>query len=355
MNLPMIATLGGHSALEIGLGAKKVGFRTIVIAQKDREKTYTNYFNNLFDDYILVDSFGELTDTKVLHQLQQKECIFIPHRYCQVYCDLNKLESTFTIPVFGNKFLLKYEEREGNSNQYQLMDKAQIPYPKRFTDPKKIDRLVLVKVREAERNYERAFFFASSYDEYQRKSHELIDSKKIRKSDLDTAVIEEYIVGAQVNFNFFYSKLVEKIELLGTDTRRQTNIDGLVRIPSKEQKEIENVVHPSYIETGHIAVTVKESLLEKAFILAEKLVFAAKSFHPKGIIGPFALQTVIVAGPPDEKIIVFDLSLRIPGSPGTAFTPYSQYHYWRTVSFGERIAMEIKQGMEEKKLDAITT
>lgn len=354
-SITTIVTLGGHSALEICLGAKKTGFRTILIVQNNREKTYTLYFRNLIDDFIIVDSFGELTDEKITSELEKNNCIFIPHRYCQVYCDLKKLETTFPIPVFGNKFLLKYEEREGNSNQYQLMNKAQIPYPKRFTDPKKIDRLVLVKVREAERNYERAFFFASSYDEYQRKSHELIDNKKIQKDDLENAVVEEYVVGVPVNFNFFYSPLSGKIELLGTDTRRQTNIDGIIRIPAKEQKEIGNVLQPSYIESGHIAVTVKESLLEKAFILAEKLVFAAKSFHPKGIIGPFALQTVIVAGPPDEKIIVFDLSLRIPGSPGTAFTPYSQYHYGRTVSFGERIAMEIKQGMEEKKLDAITT
>ncbi|MBI3955383.1 DUF1246 domain-containing protein, partial [Candidatus Gottesmanbacteria bacterium] len=46
-----IATLGGHSALEIFLGAKKNNFRTLAILQKGREKTYTKYFQNLVDDY----------------------------------------------------------------------------------------------------------------------------------------------------------------------------------------------------------------------------------------------------------------------------------------------------------------
>lgn len=351
----IIATLGGHSALEICFGAKKHGFNTLVIAQKGREKTYTEYYRNLIDEVILINKFHELTDNNTIKQLKNKNCLFIPHRYCQVYCDLGKLESDFPLPVFGNKKLLKYEEREGKFNQYQILTEADINYPKQFRNPKNIDRLVIVKVKEAVRGYERAFFFADSYKQYLVNSEQLIRDGKITIEALNNAVIEEYLIGAQINFNFFYSPLTQKIELLSTDIRRQTNIDGLLRIPIVEQRMIADNIVPSYIETGHIAVTVKESLLEKAFDIAEKIVKAAKKIVLPGIIGPFALQSAVMPGPPEEKIVVYDLSLRIPGSPGTSFTPYSSYLYGESISFGDRITMEIRKAIKTGKLDKITT
>ena len=341
--------------MEICLGAKKLDFQTLVIVEKGRENTYTKYYQNLVDDYILLDKFDKLTSNKIIQLLKSKKVIFIPHRYVQVYVDLSKFETIFEVKVYGNKYLLKYEEREGKFNQYQIMREGNIDYPLRYENPAEIDRLVLVKTKEAVRNYERAFFFAGSYREYKVKSQELIGKGSIKREDLKQAVIEEYLIGVQVNFNFFYSPLSHKIELMGTDTRRQTNIDGLLRIPAVQQIEIEHNIYPSYIESGHCAVTVKESLLEKAFDLAEKLVKASRDIVPPGIIGPFALQTVVLPGPPKEKIVVFDISLRIPGSPGSVFTPYSHYLYDKPVSIGERTALEIKKAITLKRLDEITT
>lgn len=355
MKLPIIATLGGHSALEICLGAKKQGFRTLAVVVAGRDKTYTKYFRNLIDESITVGSFGKLLDKEVVKNLQSKRAVFIPHRYIQVYCNLEEFEKKLSVPVFGNKYLLKYEERYGPINQYQFLYDAGVEFPTQFKDPKEIDRLVIVKVREAQRSYERAFFFARNPAEFQKRSQSLMAEGKINEKDLSEAVIEEYLIGAQVNFNFFYSPLDGVLQLLGTDIRRQTNIDGIIRIPTVQQIELLQHVSPSYIESGHIAVTVKESLLEKAFFLAQKLVDAVQTFVPPGIIGPFALQTAIIPGPPKETIVVYDVSLRIPGSPGTASTPYSQYHFERSVSFGERIAMEIKEAVKGNKLDKVTT
>lgn len=350
-----ISTLGGHSALEICLGAKRTGLASIVIAQKGRHRIYSQYYKNLVDQVITVDSFSELTTAPIIAILKEKNSIFIPHRYCQVYCDLKSLETEFPIPIFGNKYLLKYEEREGMFTQYQLMFNSRIPHPEQFKDPKNIDRLVLVKVREKERGYERAFYFCSNFKEFKEKGEKLIKEGKIRESDLHEAIIEEYLIGAMVNFNFFYSSVYGRLELLGTDTRRQTNLDGILRIPVKQQIELKDAIKPTYIETGHIAVTVKESLLEQAFSLAQNFVDGMKEFLNPGVIGPFALQTAILPGPPKERIVVYDLSLRMPGSPGSIFTPYSIYHFNKAVSFGERIAMEIKMALEEDQLSKITT
>ncbi len=75
---------------------------------------------------------------------------------------------------------------------------------------------------------------------------------------------------------------------------------------------------------------------------------------PPGIIGPFALQCVIVAGPPKD-FVCYDVSLRIPGSPGTRYTPYSAYRWGRDVSVGERIAMEIVMARDTDRLADVLT
>ncbi len=137
--------------------------------------------------------------------------------------------------------------------------------------------------------------------------------------------------------------------------RRQTNIDGIIRLPNSIQQQLGALVQPSYIENGHVAITVKESLLEKAFSAAETFVKTVKKEYPPGIIGPFALQGAILPGPPKEELVVFDVSLRIPGSPGTMFTPYSGYLYGDNMSFGRRIAKEIKDAVKQKRLGEIIT
>ena len=355
-----IGVLGGHSALDVCRGAHSHGFKTLVVAQKGREKVYTKYYkrrDNLgfVDDVIIVDKFSDITKKEVQEELRKRNTIFIHKRYFWVYCNFKHIENKFLVPIYGTRDMVKLEERDVPKNQYYLLQKAGIRIPKIYRDPKKIDRLVIVKVAEAKRGYERAFFLCSSYSDYKNKSDDLIKQKSITKEALKKAVIEEYAIGAHVNFNFFYSPLTDELELMGTDTRRQTNLDGILRLPATEQLEVLNHIKPKMIETGHYTVTVKESLLEKIFDIGEKFVATAKKEHGIGIIGPFALQGAVVAEEGKEEIVIFDVSMRIPGSPGTLFTPYSGYLYGFSISYGERIAMEIAKALETGKLDIICT
>src|SRR3989344_605035 len=194
-NKPIVATLGGHSALEIFAGAKKHGFNTLALVVKGRDKTYTKHFANLCDENFYLDSFANLLDKNVISKLAKKETIFIPHRYVQVYCDLLKFENNFKIPVFGNKYLLKYENREGNYNQYSILKKAKASFPLQFNKPENIDRLSIVKANEKVRSYERSFFFANNFSDYKKQAKVMIKRGKIKDQDLKTAVIEEYLVG----------------------------------------------------------------------------------------------------------------------------------------------------------------
>lgn len=361
MSKVTIAVLGSHSALDVCRGAKDEGFKTLVIAQIGRDKTYSQYFKSqgklgCVDEVLYVDNFKDVITLKIQKILRSKNAIFIPHRSFEVYInDYDAIENNFNVPIFGNRKLLRIEERTEKPNQYDLLGKAGIKYPKTFKNPKDIDRLVIVKAQERQRRFERAFFLVSSHSDYQKESARLIKEGKITKESLEDAVIEEFVLGAQVNFNFFYSKIFNRLELVGTDTRRQTNLDGYLRLRADYQAKIKEKVDLKFEEAGHIAVTTLESLLEPAFEIGERFVKAAKQMKPPGIIGPFSLQSQITPGPPKKEIIVFDVSPRMPGSPGIAATPYSRYLHGESLSMGRRVAMEIKEAIKKGKIKLITT
>jgi 5-formaminoimidazole-4-carboxamide-1-(beta)-D-ribofuranosyl 5'-monophosphate synthetase len=353
-----IASLGGHSALDVCRGAKLEGFETVVVAQKGRSKTYDTYYKTRGDkgcvDHVIeVEKFGDIVKPEIQEQLRKLNAIFVHSRYFWVYCNFDEIENNFRVPIIGNRLLVRKEERDEENNQYFLLNEAGIKIPKQFKDPMSIDRTVLVKAAEAERSYERAFFLVSSKYEYDIESQKRIDAGIITKESLESAVIEEFVLGPQVNLNFFYSPLTNELELLGTDMRRQTNIDGILRLTAPEQNEVLKHIQPKYIENGHQAVTIKESLLEKAYDAGEKFLAAVAKHYPPGMIGPFALQGAITAGPPSEELYVFDVSMRIPGSPGTMFTPYTGYMHGENMSVGRRIAREVKEALTESRLESL--
>ncbi len=357
---PTIGSLGSHSALDISKGAKDEGFKTLVVCEKGRERTYDKYYKTkgkvgVVDETIILGKFKDVSKPEIVKKLNQKKTIFLPHRSFEVYVGYDAIENDFAVPLFGSRMMLRAEERNSPRNQYYLMDKAGIPRPKAFKNPHGIDRLVLVKVAEAQRGYERAFFLCSSPEEFQERSEKLISSGKITAEALNQAAIEEFVMGAQVNFNYFYSPIEDRLELLGTDTRRQTNLDGILRLPAPQQAEVLKHISVSSIEAGHIACTMKESLLEQVFELGERFVEVSKKEYAPGIIGLFALQATFVPGPPKEQAITFDISLRVQGSPGTKFTPYSGYLFREEMSVGRRIAIEIKNAIKRKKLKEVVT
>ena len=374
-----IGALGGHSALEISLGAKRQGLRSVVVARRDRARTYTHHLRfdqdrevGCVDHVIEVDSFEDILKPAIQDQLRALNTIFVQSRYFWVYfSDFAQVEHHFHVPIFGSRRLLRLEERTESPNQYDVLRTAHIRTPRIFPVPTltqtgrdlslpsaldPLPCLTLTKVPSAIRTYERENFIASTWAEWQRIAEQKITAGHITLQALQAATIEEFVLGSQVNFNFFYSPLSGRIELLGTDIRRQTNLDGYLRLPAAEQQKLSNLgIHPSHIEMGHIPATVKESTLEKAYTAAEKFVAACKAYDPAGIIGPFALQGAIETDGRGEELVVFDVSFRMPGSPCSSATPYSTYLFGRLVTMGERIAMEVKAGVMSKKLTHLIT
>ncbi len=360
-----LTSIGSHSALEVAYGARAQGLANLVITAKGRERTYTEHYRRretpvprgCVDETLELAAFTDLLDTGVQAKLLARNAIFVANRSFEVYLhqkfSYDEIERGMRVPFFGNRYLLRAEERDEAANQYALLERAGIRYPQQFASPDEIDRLVMVKAPHAKVSFERAFFLVSSPQEYRETSERLIRDGMLTKDGLRNAVIEEYLLGPSINLNFFYSPILVELELMGTDTRRQTNLEGFRNVPPAVFDAL-RAVPMRLEEAGHIAATLTESMLEKAFEMGERFVAAARDANAPGVIGPFALQCIIVAGPP-KAFVCYDVSLRIPGSPGTRYTPYSAYRWGRDVSVGERIAMELVMARDASRLKEILT
>ncbi|MEE8167679.1 MAG: formate--phosphoribosylaminoimidazolecarboxamide ligase family protein [Candidatus Hydrothermarchaeales archaeon] len=345
-----IGVIGSHSALEIAHGAKQEGFPTVVICQKGRDKTYTKYYKGLFDEVLVLDKFIDMIKEENQEQLRQLNTIFVPSRSFSVYVGYDNIENKFLVPMLGNRYMLRCEERNEPRNQYHLLEKAGIKMPKIFTSPEEIDRLAIVKVMEKD-SVERAFFYASSPKEFEERAMERIERDIVDEEELKKAVIEEYVVGAKFNANFFWSPLTRELDLLGFDRRIQTNLDGVLDLPATAQREVK--VRVQNIEIGHCGATMRESQIEKIFDAGERFVSACEKEYPPGMLGLFALQGAV-----DKKLdfYVFDVSPRIPGCPCVEPTsPYMKYKYLKEVGPGRRVAMEIDAARTEDRLGDIVT
>ena len=346
-----VGVLGSHSALEIASGAKQEGFETVIVCQKGREKTYTKYYGNLFDHVIMLDKFADITSPSNVKTLADLNTIFVPNRSFSVYAGYEAIEEKFAVPLIGNRAMLRTEERNTPRNQLYLLQKAKITTPKTFKSPEEIDRLAIVKVPEKTRAIERAFFYASSPEEYRKTAEKRIKQGIITREALQQAIIEEYVVGAKFNANLFWSPLTNEIDLLGFDRRIQTDLDGVLDLPAQEQLELN--IPTQNIEIGHMGATMRESQIEKIFEAAEKFVETCKKEYPPGMIGLFALQGAVTK---DLEFYVFDVSPRVPGCPCVEPTsPYMKYKYGVEVGPGRRVAMEIKRAVKANRLADVVT
>lgn len=367
---PLIATVGSHSALDIADGAVEEGFRTLVLAQAGREATYARYYKThrrpdgtvergCVDEVWTYAAFAEIAEPTPVRRLRERGALLVPNRALSSYVPLEAIEDRLTVPIVGSRAMLRIEERTERENYYSLLTDAGIPTPEAVASPERIVGLSIVKLPHATRRLERGFFTVASPEEYRSKSAALVADGTIRSEDLAAARIERYVVGPVFNFNFFLSPLAERsdaLELLGVDERRESSLDGLVRLPAAQQMELpDSHQRPRYTVVGHATLTVRESLLEEVFRLGEKFVDTARRRYPPGILGPFCLQTCVDA---EGKPWVFDVAVRIGGGTNIHLAlghPYGNA-LWRTpMSTGRRIAVEVRRALREERFGEVVT
>ncbi|WP_457753012.1 formate--phosphoribosylaminoimidazolecarboxamide ligase [Thermococcus sp.] len=327
-----IATYASHSALQILKGAKDEGFKTVAFGREIVKSLYTKYFP--VADEFLVDEYPE-------KELLKRNAIVIPHGSFVAHLGIEKVES-MKVPYYGNKTVLRWESDRKLERKW--LEKAKLKIPRVYNNPDDIDKPVIVKFHGAKGG--KGYFLAKNPEDFWKKA------KKVgikNKEQLKEVQIQEYVIGVPVYPHYFYSKLNEELELMSIDRRYETNVDGIGRILAKDQLELS--LENSYVVVGNIPIVLRESLLMEVIEMGERVVKAAEKLIG-GLWGPFCLETILT----DElEFVVFEISARIVAgtNPFINGSPYTWLKYKKPMSTGRRIAREIKQAIEEKRLNEI--
>jgi len=335
-----IATLGSHSAFQILKGAKDEGFKTALVCLKSRLKLYSR-FKKLTDEIVLVESFSEIMSQEVQEKLSNLNAILIPHGSLVEYVSLEQIENNFKIPIFGNKYILRWES--DRNLKEKLLREAGVRTPKVYSSVDEVDSTVIVKLPGAKGG--KGYFLATNPKEIREKLRIL----NIREEDI---FVQEYILGTTAYVHFFYSPLSDELEIISMDRRYETNVDGLGKIPAKLQ--LQSNPDLSYLVVGNIPIVLRESLLEEIFEIGEGLVRASKELVPPGFIGPFCIEGAYNG---EGKFYVFEFSARIVAGTNLYVngSPYTWLLYDEPMSMGKRIAREIKRAMEERRVKELIT
>jgi 5-formaminoimidazole-4-carboxamide-1-(beta)-D-ribofuranosyl 5'-monophosphate synthetase len=338
-----IATLGSHCALQVLKGAKDEGFRTVLVSESKRLGLYRRF--SFIDEIIEVDSFSEILDNSVGAKLRKKNAILIPHGTLISQMSSDQIESIKT-PIFGNKWILRWEaDREMKE---KLMREARLTTPPSVGSKDGINGLCIVKLHGAAGG--RGYYLAWNRESFEEGARRLIEQKAIQ-SEQDL-YIQEFIRGVPVYLQYFYSPLNRHLELLGIDRRYESDIDGLGRIPAKQQ--LQAGAEPSYNVIGNLPLVLRESLLDEVYKMGESFVEASKRLVPPGMPGPFCLEGVYDK---EGRFTTFEFSSRIVAGTNLYVdgSPYSNLIYEEPMSMGRRIAREIKVAKKKGKLGAVVT
>ncbi len=329
-----IATIGSHTALQILKGAKDEGFETICVCAKGREKPYKMF--GVADEIITIDKFADFP--KIEKKLIDRDAILIPHGSFVEYLGPKRIQK-LKIPHYGTKGILKWEA--DRTKQRDWLKQAKIKVPKIFKKPEDIDRPVIIKFHGARGGH--GYFLANSTEEFYRKM-------KSHPTEKNYA-IQEYIVGVPVYAHYFHSRITGETELMGFDKRYESNADSIGRVAAGDQITVN--LATSYTIVGNIPLVVRESLLPSIIDMGERVVKVSQKIETPGLFGPFCLEGVITS---ELEYIVFEISARIVAgtNPFPNGSPYTQLRYSEPMSTGRRIARDIKQALEQGKLDKVT-
>ncbi len=287
----------------------------------------------------------------------------------------------------------------------------------RFKEP--VDEPMLLKAEHAHRAFEREFIFAANSRHLEEKVAREVEAGNLNKEGLENGRVEQIVLGPHANFNFFFSPLDAKSEwgdvddwfaklynvsmeeariclanqFLSIDERRETTLDGLKRLPADVQQKIRKI--PSFEVTAHAILSLRESLLKDVHRYADRFMLSCREHAYPGIIGAWCLQTLItwdrvskyelktvikldftsgveaktaadygLYDVPEERDpymhipVTQDIALRHGGGTNVHMGIGSQYanaKYRKTMSMGDRIALEIRRAWKTDQLHEIVT
>jgi 5-formaminoimidazole-4-carboxamide-1-(beta)-D-ribofuranosyl 5'-monophosphate synthetase len=311
-----IGTLASHSALNIISGAKAEGFETELYCTPDRVPFYSSF--GLEDSIVEVESYDEI------FELDLSDVIIIPHGSFIAYLGADRILKS-DLRIFGNKELLRWEE--DRKLKSQLMIEAGLNVPKEYEKIEDIAGPVIVKSDGAEGGA--GYFIAADRSQILGK----LESEK-------HYTFQEYIVGTKVFTTYFNSLAHSRLEVFGADIRYETDADANLRFNDK----------PSFVVIGNLPLVLRESTLAEYFQMGLGFVDAFRKLTNQHLLGPFCVETIIDR---NRKIYSFEFSGRIVAGTNVWMpsSPYSFTLFGEQMWMGRRIAREIRELLENQRLD----
>lgn len=338
-----IATLGSHCALQVLKGAKDEGFKTLLVCEKKRASLYERF--GFIDSMIMVDSFSEFLQDDIQAKLKKAQAVVIPHGTLISQMSSDQIEK-ISAAIFGNKWILRWEADRGLKQR--LMEEAGLRTPRPVASKDEIKGLCIVKLHGAAGG--RGYYLAWDRASFEEGARRLVQQNMIKgEQDL---YIQEFIRGVPAYLQYFYSPLTKELELLGVDRRYESDIDGIGRIPAKQQLGAGG--DPSYTVVGNIPLVLRESLLDEVYRMGEGFCRAAERLVKPGMPGPFCLEGVYDS---EGKFTSFEFSARIVAGTNLFVdgSPYSALLYDEPMSMGRRIAREVKMAKRKGRLADVVT
>ncbi len=315
-----IGTIASHSALNILSGAKVEGFETVLYCTPDRVKFYESF--GMKNSIQQVETFGDILEMDIT------DVIMIPHGSFVAYIGAERILDS-NLRLYGNKQLLRWEEnRELKS---QLMTEAGFLVPREFNKIDEIDCPIIAKTHGAAGG--KGYFIAKNLDEIQMK----IDPS-IKYS------FQEYIVGTKVFVTYFHSLVHERTEVFGADIRYETDADANLRFDKQ----------PSFVVVGNLPLVLRESTIMQYYDMGVAFVDTFQRLAGDTIPGPFCIETIIDK---EQRIVSFEFSGRIVAGTNVWIptSPYSYIQFGEQMWMGRRIAREIRELIEQERLEEAIT
>ena len=358
-----IATIGSHTAQQIVQGAKDKGFRTLLIIKEADRITYEGFAECRPDEYIVVKDFKEILKPDMQDDLRKRNAIIIPHGSFVAYVGGEDLLESYEVPMLGNRKTLYLESSRKRQKEW-LHDKAGIKMPRQWDSVEDVPfgaedapKLFFVKYSGAPGG--KGFFTFKTKDEFL-KNVLLARHKKEIKEDDNAITIQEYIPGNRHYLHFFATPFFDKglkvgeynLELLSED-RRDEAADELHRIGFDHEKLKELGIIPDFTVIGNIPLVLREKLIGRGFELGKRVLESSVELVG-GMMGPFCLETVVTK---DEQFYCFEISTRIVAGTNLYTKdcphPYTVKTWGKGMSHGDRIALEIEEGIKRKELHKI--
>lgn len=309
----IISTIASHSALQIMMGAKKEGFKTRLYVSPKRKHFYTSL--------PLID---ELKVTEDMSKILYDEGIIVPHGSFVAYLGIENIERS-KAKFFGNKRFLKWETK------FELIDKvlkrADIPQVESFDlGEVKGDELYFVRIEGPKGG-------SGHFIAYGRDLEEKL--KNIR----EPYRIEHFVDGVFIYIHFFYSPILERLELMGADER-------IVIADANKRRPFKALPHTI---VGNKPIALRESLLPQFYDYGLAFVEVMHGLEKPGVIGPFALHFAY-----DGEFHCIGFASRIDGGSNAKHW-YSSLYWGEEIMMGQRVAKEIRLALDENRLDEVIT